>query len=123
MKKILIVLGVVLMVLSNNAAFANEFDAEGRIIAKYGSPIIDGQIDEVWKQPMYIHQNMSVETSVLKPASGYCGMTMLSMYWQRLKINNYLPNLILPTCRIQWKSSWMKTMIKQGVWSDDVSTG
>ncbi|HOA39968.1 MAG TPA: sugar-binding protein [Halanaerobiales bacterium] len=68
MKKILIVLGVVLMVLSNNAALANEFDAEGRIIAKYGSPIIDGQIDEVWKTayvytPKHVSGNLSTEAS------------------------------------------------------------
>ncbi|MDI9478216.1 MAG: sugar-binding protein, partial [Bacillota bacterium] len=49
-------------------ALANEFDAEGKIIAKYGSPIIDGQIDEVWKTayvytPKHVSGNLSTEAS------------------------------------------------------------
>ena len=65
LKKIILILGVIFLVFT---ALANEFDAEGRIIAKYGSPIIDGQIDEVWKTayvytPKHVSGNLSTEAS------------------------------------------------------------
>lgn len=41
----------------------NGFDAEGRAIASFGSPVIDGEIDEVWNNaptinPMYVNPNI-----------------------------------------------------------------
>jgi enterochelin esterase-like enzyme len=65
LKKIILILGVIFLVFT---ALANEFDAEGKIIAKYGSPIIDGQIDEVWKTayvytPKHVSGNLSTEAS------------------------------------------------------------
>lgn len=67
LKKVFIILGVGLMAFTSVSAFAaNEFDSNGRMVASFGSPVIDGEIDEIWESArVYVPQHMSenLETS------------------------------------------------------------
>lgn len=47
---------------------SNGFDAMGRMVAYYGSPIIDGQVDEIWSKayavnPQYISDNIDTSAT------------------------------------------------------------
>lgn len=69
LKKFMMILGVMFMLSMSTSAFAvNEFDAEGRIIARYGSPVIDGEIDPIWETaylytPKHISGNINTQAS------------------------------------------------------------
>lgn len=47
---LLVMLTVALMVFTSISIIAaNEFDSKGRMVAHYGSPVIDGQVDDIWE--------------------------------------------------------------------------
>ena len=35
-------------IFNESSVTVNEFDSKGRIVAKFGTPIIDGKIDPIW---------------------------------------------------------------------------
>ncbi|MFW6035339.1 MAG: sugar-binding protein [Halothermotrichaceae bacterium] len=57
-------LTVALMVFTSISIIAaNEFDSKGRMVAHYGSPVIDGQVDDIWETaqavtPQYVSENV-----------------------------------------------------------------